>query len=76
MNPMAMMKIKPLLEKFRDNHPKVPMFFAAAAGKIQEGSVIELSVQAPDGNPICTNIRVTADDIELINFLKDMASKQ
>ncbi len=76
MNPMAMMKIKPLLEKFRDNHPKVPMFFTAAAGSIQEGSVIELSIQAPDGKHICTNIRVTADDIELINFLKEMASKK
>ncbi len=76
MNPMAMMKIKPLLEKFRDNHPKVPMFFAASAGSIREGSVIELSVQAPDSNPICTNIRVTADDIELINLFREMASKQ
>ncbi len=74
MNPMAIMRLKPLMEKFRENHPKVPMFFAAASGCIQEGSIIELSVQAPDGSPICTNIRVTKDDIDLINAMKELAA--
>lgn len=74
MNPIAMMKIKSLMEKFRENHPKVPMFFAAASGAIEEGSVIEISVQTLDGKNICTNMRVNADDLELIAAFKDMAS--
>lgn len=73
MNPLEMMKIRPLLEKFRMNHPKVPMFLQSAAGKIQVGSVIELSIKTPDGDTIVTNIRVTQDDIELAEKLKGMA---
>ncbi len=72
MNPLAMMKLKPLMEKFRNNHPKVPMFFSAASGAIEVGSVIEISVQTPDGKDICTNMRVNEDDIELVEALKNM----
>jgi hypothetical protein len=74
MNPMAMMKIKSLMERFKENHPKVPMFFAAAAGCVQEGSIIEISVQTPDGKNICTNMRVTADDLELMDAMKEMTN--
>lgn len=73
MNPLDIMKIKPLLEKFRTNHPKVPMFFRAASGKIKVGSIIELSITPPDGEKIVTNIRVTPDDIELAEKLSGMA---
>ena len=30
MNPMNVFKLKGLLERFKENHPKVPMFFQAA----------------------------------------------
>ena len=72
MNPIAMMKIKSLMEKFKDNHPKITMFFAAAPDYIEEGSIIELNIKSADGKPICTNIRVTKDDLELIQALKEM----
>lgn len=76
MNPLAMMRFKSLIEKFKDNHPKMPMFFAAASDYIEEGSVIELNIQSSDGKSICTNIRVTKDDIELIEALKEMLPKK
>ncbi|MBQ8688150.1 MAG: hypothetical protein IJ512_06330 [Ruminococcus sp.] len=76
MNPMAMMRMKSLMEKFRENHPKVPMFFAAASGCVGEGSVIELSIQTAEGKTLCTNMRVTADDLELMETLKEMVPKQ
>ncbi len=72
MNPIAMMKIKSLMEKFKNNHPKITMFFAAAPDYIEEGSIIELNIKSADGKPICTNIRVTKDDLELIQALKEM----
>lgn len=72
MNPIAMMKIKSLMEKFRDNHPKVMMFFAAAPDYVEEGSIIELNIKSATGNPICTNIRVTKDDLELMEALKEI----
>ena len=39
MNPKMLMQMKSLLTKFRQNHPKVPMFFSAASRAINEGSV-------------------------------------
>ncbi len=76
MNHIAMMKMKNLMENFKNNHPKVPMFLAAASDYIQVGSVIEVNIQDPQGRPICTNIRVTEDDIELIKILKEMTSQR
>lgn len=76
MNPIAMMRFKPLLEKFKDNHPKMPMFFAAASDYIEEGSIMELNIQNSEGKSICTNIRVTKDDIELIEAMKEMLPKK
>ena len=52
MNPMAMMKIKGLLDRFRSNHPKVPMFFSAASQSIGEGSIIEISITNADGKKL------------------------
>ena len=63
MNPMAMMKIKGLLDRFRSNHPKVPMFFSAASQSITNA----------DGKKLCTNMKVTADDLELFEQLKNTA---
>ena len=73
MNPMAMMKIKGLLDRFRANHPKVPMFFSAASQSIGEGSIIEISITNADGKKLCTNMKVTADDLELFEQLKNTA---
>lgn len=73
MNPMAMMKVKGLLDRFKENHPKVPMFFSAAAQNIGEESIIEISVTTAEGKKLCTNMKVTAEDLELLEQLKDAA---
>ena len=62
-----------LLERFRSNHPKVPMFFSAASQSIGEGSIIEISITNADGKKLCTNMKVTADDLELFEQLKNTA---
>ena len=48
------------------------MFFQAAAQSIGEGSVIEISVTSPEGKKICTNMRVTAEDMDLVRNLKNI----
>ena len=73
MNPMMIMKIREMMLKFQKNHPKFPNFLRAAAGQIKEGSVLEIKVTDADGESIVGNIRVTADDMELVKQLKDMA---
>ena len=34
MNPKMILQLKTMLTKFRQNHPKVPLFFRADAGKV------------------------------------------
>lgn len=72
MNPMNVFKLKGLLDRFKDNHPKVPLFFKAAAGTVQEGSVIEIKIISPDNKTIITNFKVNSEDIALVNELKDL----
>ena len=70
-----MKQMKSLLTKFRENHPKVPMFFAAASKAVNEGSVIEITLTTAEGKELCTNMRVTQDDLEMVRTLAEMASK-
>lgn len=72
MNPMMLMKIKGLIDKFKNNHPKVPLFFNDAARSIGEGSIIEISITTAEGRNLCTNMRVTRDDLELVEQLKNL----
>lgn len=72
MNPMNMMKMKGLMDKFKENHPKVPMFFQSASQCVGEGSVIDISVTTADGKSLCTNMKVTKEDLELLEQLKEM----
>ena len=72
MNPLQMMQIKNMMDRFHQNHPKVQGFFGAAAEKIDEGSVIEISLTTSEGKTICSNIRVSRSDMELIGQAKQM----
>lgn len=72
MNPMALMKIKGMLDKFKQNHPKVPLFFNAASMAIDEGSIIEVNVTTSTGKNLCTNMKVTADDLDMVRQLTNL----
>ncbi|MDE6024013.1 MAG: hypothetical protein K2G45_01020 [Lachnospiraceae bacterium] len=71
MNPMGLMKIKGLVDRFKVNHPKVPKFFAAASSSIDVDSIIEINLTTADGKNLCTNMKVSADDMELIKQLSE-----
>ena len=47
-------------------------FFKAAAGNVQEGSVIEIKIISPENKTIVTNFKVNSEDIALVNELKDL----
>ncbi|MBE6875643.1 MAG: hypothetical protein E7496_02800 [Ruminococcus sp.] len=72
MNPMALMHIKPMLEKFQERHPKFIQFFGYAGQNVTEGSLIEISVTSPDGRKAITNIRLSEEDLELADKLKEL----
>lgn len=75
MNPMTILQIKSLLDKFKNNHPKIPMFFSAATQSIDENSIIEIKVTTAEGQNLITNMKVTSDDIELFKELKEKMMK-
>ncbi len=72
MNPMNLMKYRQMLETFRENHPKLPLFLKAASQRICEGSVVEIKLKDPDGQEIVTNFLVNQQDMELIRELGGM----
>lgn len=74
MNPMKLLQIKSLWDRFTTNHPKFPKFLQAiGTDSIREGSIIEMTITTPEGDNISSNIRVTADDMQLVATLKEIA---
>lgn len=74
MNPMAMMKLRPLLEQFRADHPRLPQFLHTAATGMDEGGSIDMKVTNAAGQKIEASIRLTANDIALFNALRELLS--
>lgn len=75
MNPAMLFKIKGAWEKFVQNHPKFPLFLrAASTSGIREGYIIEVKITDTDGKAICTNVKLTESDMELIGMIKNMSS--
>lgn len=73
MNPAAMIKLMNAKGAFEKNHPKFIAFIkAVTARKIEEGTVIEISVQRPGEEPLTANVKVRQDDLELLNGLKEL----
>lgn len=72
-SPTAILKMKSAWETFAANHPKFPMFLSAAAQSgIKEGYILELKITSDEGNTICTNVKLTESDMELIQTLKEI----
>ena len=66
----ALMKIKTAWDKFTGNHPKFPGFLnAVRAQGIKEGAILEIRVTNPGEETLMGNIKVTAEDLELLNTL-------
>ena len=75
LNPAMLFKIKGAWEKFVSNHPKFPMFLRAeSATGIKEGYIIEVKITDTEGKTICTNVKLTDSDMELIDMIKDMST--
>ena len=72
MNPTMLFKMKGMWDRFTQNHPKFPLFLRAAQQKgIQEGTILAVSITTPSGEKLETNLRVTADDMQLFEDLTD-----
>lgn len=71
MNPLTMMQIKELTGRFRRNHPKLVRFFDVAQKRLDAGSIIEIKLTLSNGEVMNASAKVTKDDMELLNYLKN-----
>lgn len=70
-NPTAMFQMMNLWNRFKNNHPKFPQFMTAVMQNgVTEGTVFEINVTTADGRTISTNMKITADDMQIFNELK------
>lgn len=73
---MALLALKASFDKFKNNHPRFVQFAMAIKQMgIKEGTVFECKVITPDGRELQTNFKVTQDDLEMIEQLKELSSK-
>ncbi len=74
LNPSSVMKIMNAKNEFTANHPKFSAFINAVfKGGIEEGTIIEITVQKPGQETMTANIRVKQSDLELFQELKELA---
>ena len=80
MNPMNLFQLKKLWIEFTARHPKFPNFIKAVSqnaiqeGTIQEGTILEIQVTCPDGKSFASNLKVTAEDLEMLQMLRQLQS--
>lgn len=73
MNPTAMLKAMEAFKRFQSNHPKVVSYVKTVFGPgLPEGTVLEITCTKPGEEPITTNMKITQDDLELLQMLKEM----
>lgn len=70
MNPLKLGQLKPKFKEFQSRHPRFVQFFTTAVpANVKKGSVLEVKVTNPEGKELKTNIKVTAEDAQLLSEL-------
>ena len=77
MNPAMLLRIKQAARDFRERHPKLPKFFEyVSRNHLREGAVLEIIVRLPDGDDVKTNLRLTREDVMLLEDLRQLLDEQ
>lgn len=74
MNPAKIFQLKASWDRFAAAHPKFPLFLRAVSGNdvIREGTVIEVNITTAEGKNFATNVKVTADDMQLFSDVREI----
>ncbi|MCR4691326.1 MAG: hypothetical protein K5739_08280 [Lachnospiraceae bacterium] len=73
MNPMDIMQLGGRLNTFNQQHPRFGAFLREAGpDAMRVGSVLEMKVTSPEGQEYITNIKLTEEDIETLNIIRNM----
>ena len=76
LNVPQLLELGALKKRFEKNHPKFFPFIRAAKKKaLMEGSILEITVTPPEGEPISTNLKVQSSDLELLQKLTEVLSQ-
>ncbi len=68
-----LLKLGGLWSKFSKGHPKFPQFVKAVQKNgLSADTVIDLKISYPDGNVLDTNLKITEQDLQIIEELKKM----
>lgn len=75
MNPAMLLRIKQAARDFRERHPKLPKFIEYVShNHLCEDAVLEIRVRTPAGEEVKTNLRLTREDVALIEDLRQLSS--
>ncbi len=76
MNPMQLLKMKSAWDRFRAAHPKFPLFLnSVMQDGIREGTILDFTVTEPDGKIYRSNLKISQEDLELFQELKELAAQ-
>lgn len=76
-NPAALLQFKKQWEDFSVRHPRFVQFlYTLINSNVGEGAIIDVKVTLPSGEVVQSNMKVTAEDVELIRNIGSMAGKQ
>ena len=71
-----MLKLGGMWAKFTKNHPKFPQFIAAIKSNgLKENMIIDIKLTYDDGKQYETNLKLTNDDLQMIEKKKKLQSK-
>lgn len=75
MNPAILMKLMSAKNTFAKNHPKCVAFLSTVfKERMEEGTIIEISVQKPGQEKITSNIKVQQSDLDLLQSLTELGN--
>ena len=74
MNAATMMKLMNAKNIFEKNHPRFVAFVkqVVLGGRLQEGTILEMTITRPGEEPITTNLKITESDLQLFEELKNL----
>lgn len=76
-NPLKLLQLKNAWDQFSRRHPKFPAFLSSVTkGAITEGTILEINITTADGRLISSNLKFTAEDMELIDEIKSLIQSQ
>ena len=67
------MKLLGAWKRFSEGHPRFAAFLGAVKREgLSEGTIIEVRVTTPEGKDLVSNLRLSAEDMELYRSLTEM----